>query len=115
MKKQNLPDIDLVLYHDDVPVGIFKPDYMGMLGLQIKNCSQLFENGTPLEIEVLGPEKTCVDDNRISVSVTSISDDGLGLRLEHHSAEHIERWSSILSDIFSFSKNDKYYLEADAA
>lgn len=113
MKKQNLPDIDLVLYHKDVPVGIFKPGYMGMFGLQIENCPLRFERGEELEIEILGPEKTCVDDNRIPVSVTSISKNGLGVRLDHFNSHHIDRWRVILSDIFSFVKNKKYSVNAN--
>lgn len=113
MNKQNLPDIDLVLYRDDVPVGIFKPDYMGMFGLHIENCPRNFEKGTALEIEILGPGKACNDDNRIPVSVTSISKDGLGVRLDHFNSHHIERWRVILSNIFSFVKNEKYNFDAD--
>lgn len=113
MKKQNLPDIDLVLYHNDVPVGIFKPGYMGMFGLHIENCPLSFERGADLEIEILGPEKTCIDDNRIPVSVTSISKDGLGVRLDHFNSHHIDRWRVILSDIFSYVKNEKYNFNAD--
>lgn len=108
MRKQNLPDIDLVVYHNDVPVGLYKPSYIGMFGLHLESCSLNFDKGTSLEIEVLGPQKTCTDDNRIPVSVASNLDGGMGLRLESFEVEHIDRWESILLDIFSFIKSDKF-------
>jgi hypothetical protein len=115
MKDKNLPELDLVLYHNDVPVGVFKPDYMGLLGIHVAGCSLNFKKGTALEIEILGPDKTCVDDNRIPVLVSSRTENGLGLRLEHYNSEYLERWRSVLSGIFSFSKYQKSDNNAVAA
>ncbi len=109
MESHDLPGVDLVLYHKGIPVGVFQPDYLGMLGVHLDNCQLNFDNGTALEIEILGPDKTCVDDKRIPVLVSVNTKGRLGLTIKHVDKFAIDRWRQILKDVFSSAGYKKYY------
>jgi len=108
MTNPNFSDFKLVVYKEDKPIGIYKPDYIGLLGLHIKDKNVEFAKNGSFEIGVIGPEKMCLDNTRIPVIVSSITENGIGLRLQRYDSVVLERWRSILSTMLSALKNKEY-------
>ena len=113
MKEQSLLDINLVLYHNDKPVGVCTLDYIGLLGMRVKGLHLKYPDNRTLEVEVIGPNKMCVDNSRVPVVVSSSDDEGIGLQLESFDEELVQRWSGLLSEVYSTFKNEKCNFIAD--
>lgn len=114
MKNINYLDIDLVLYHNDKPVNVCKLDYIGLMGMHVKGHSLTYPKNSPLEIEVLGPYKTSIDNSRVPVVVSSNDDEGIGLRLKSYDDELVQSWVALLSEVYSSFKNGKCKYTASA-
>ena len=98
-------DIDLVLYHQNIPISVCKPDYLGMIGLHVKEKNIFFPKDSDLEVEILGPKKMALESCRFPVVVSSSSSEGLGLRFKNFDPDLIGRWRPILSRILLSNKN----------
>lgn len=107
MLNKNSHDINLVVYHEDKPAGVFKLDHIGLLGMHVKGGVS-FPKNSQLEIEIMGPNKTCVDNSRVPVVVSSSNSEGTALRLKSYDDEFVQCWARVLSEVYSSFKNRKY-------
>jgi hypothetical protein len=106
MNRTNFSNIDLLLYHQDKPVGVCKADYFGLLGMHVKAKNIVFPKDSSLEIEVIGPKKMGIGNFRIPVVVSSSSGEGFALRLKHFAPDLLSRWRQVLGRILFSEKNE---------
>lgn len=99
MVNQNVGNIKLAVFHNNESVGIFKPFYIGMLGIFIESSAIDYPENTRLEIEVLGSDDDIIESLRIPVTVSCITNNRIGLKLEHYNHFHNRRWRMILNRI----------------
>jgi hypothetical protein len=99
MVNQNISNIKLAVFHNNEPIGVFKPFYMGMLGIFLENDAIDYPENTRLEIEILGSNEDSIESLRIPVTVSCKINKGIGLKLEHYNQFHNRRWRMILNRI----------------
>lgn len=105
MAEENYSDINLILYHQNKPVGVCRPNYIGLLGMRLKTKDLFFPKDSSLEVEVLGPKKMLMNNIRFPMVVSSSTDKGLGLKFQHYEPELVSLWRLILSRILFKNKN----------
>ena len=107
MLTKNLHDINLLVYQKNKPAGVFKLDHIGLLGMHVTGGVS-FPKNSQLEIEIMGPNKMCVDNSRVPVIVSSSNSAGTALRLNNYDDEFVQFWARVLSEVDYSFKNRKY-------
>jgi len=111
----NYSEVNLILFCDGKPIGVFEADYIGVLGIHLINSRKIaIQKNSNFEMEV---EKEWYSDTkceRIPVIVSPSADGGLSIMLKHYDCEHINSWLSIMNrlltinmDLNSFNVTEK--------
>lgn len=97
MLKQQLKRLNLVLYHNSIPVAECSALYLGLLGLFIDIRQVSYPKFTHLEVEVVESESKSVERVMFPVVVTAYSKEGMGLTFTNYDEGMVEKWKSVLS------------------
>lgn len=89
----------MVVLHNHYPVAICKPDYLGFMGVFLKDIYLGYPVGTQLEIELLGNEEDYMENESVSMVVSKSESNGTGLRLKNFKKDVVCRWQSVLSEV----------------
>lgn len=100
MQMNRSSNINMVVFHDHFPIAVCKPEHLGFVGVFFKNLDLYYPVGTPLEVEFLGSDDDYTDTERVEMVVNNSASDGTGLRLKNFKQDNVNKWQSILSDVF---------------
>ncbi|MDH5371186.1 MAG: hypothetical protein OEW99_14270 [Gammaproteobacteria bacterium] len=104
----NFSDINMVIYYDNYPVAVWKPDHLGFIGVYLKNLFLSYPVGTHLKVGFLGHEKNDSDEERIAMIVNKSGFEGTGLRLKSFERDSINKWNTLLSSFTRSLATPKY-------
>ena len=90
-------EINVIVYHNNIPVDICKPDYIGLTGMHITGCNLMYPPGSQLEI--IDKHKHCIEDYRVSTVVTRCEVDGVGLMLANFNQDHVSKWRFVMAEV----------------
>ena len=95
----NFDDVNMVIYHDNYLVAVWKPEHLGFMGVYLKNLSLSFPVGTHLDICFVGQENKDNDEGRVPMVVNKSGFDGTGLRLKSFERDSVNKWKTLLSSV----------------
>lgn len=105
MKKQKLSEISLLLYCDEVLIDIYKPYYIGKLGIFIKNYNIEYPNSCRLSVEVRGSALNIINGLKIPVVIASITALGSGLMPKCFDPFYDIHWKMIRNSVSPLQNN----------
>ena len=89
--------LNMMLYHDSIPVTEFKATHLGFMGISFAGSSLGYPKFTQLEVAVIDPQRPKLNGFRFPVVLTSSSIDEIGLTLTDYGVEAVKRWLRVLS------------------
>lgn len=98
MQANNSKDLNMVIYHEDDMVAICKPDYIGFMGVFLKNIVFDYPQGTQLDVMFVDFQNKFNIDERVAMVVNKSDYDGLGLRLKNFENSTVKKWYNILNE-----------------
>lgn len=101
-------DVKMVVYHDEYPVALCKPEHLGFMGVYFKNIYLGYPVGTRLDVGFFGHDIHDVEEDRVPMIVNKTDFDGTGLRLQSFENENIQKWNSLRSLITHGLDNTSY-------
>jgi hypothetical protein len=96
MQTENKKDINMVIYHKQDVVAICKPDYVGFMGVFLKELIFDYPKGTQLDVMFIDFENSFNKEERVAMVVSKSDYDGLGLRLQNFENKTVDKWYKIL-------------------
>ena len=91
--------LNLVLYHNSIPVAECNAIYLGLLGLFIDTSQLNYPKFTHLEMEVIDPTNQSVERLMFPVVVTAYSKEGMGLTFTNYDDGMVEKWKRVLAEV----------------
>lgn len=102
-------DVNMVIYHDNYLVAVWKPDHLGFMGVYLKNLFLCFPVGTQLDVCFVRSEKNNIEEERVPMVVNKSGFDGTGLRLKSFERESVNKWKTLLLSVISPLVTTKYH------
>ena len=96
MQAENTKDINMVIYHKQDVVAICKPDYVGFMGVFLKELILDYPKGTQLDVMFIDFENEFSINERVAMVVNKCDYDGVGLRLQNFESGTVDEWYKIL-------------------
>ena len=87
----------MVIYHNNYPVAVCKPDHLGFMGVHLKKLFLGYPVGTHLEVGFVGHDENDVCDECVSMIVNKSDFDGTGLNLKDFERDSVNQWKTLLS------------------
>lgn len=90
--------VNLLVYKNSKPIGVFESNYIGVLGVHVKTRNLNFSKGDNLEIELMKPGKVCFDSPRFPFVTVSCLEDGVSFRHKSFEPMQLDQWLNILNN-----------------